>query len=514
MPFHPFLFALFPVLALYAQNRGQLSLTDASFLLSLAGVLILTGLLWLGLNLILKNRFRSAILASFYLGVIFSYDAAHNFFSWIRLDLGVIVIGPDKILFPLWVVLILGAGFLAVRTRRGWGLASKFFNAAGVVLVAIPLAFIIPFEASRAAIYLEPASPAVEPVEYDGPTPDIYYLILDRYAAGSTLADFGYDNAPFLNFLSAKGFYVADESVANYSKTHMSLASSLNLTYLDHLTAAYGEDYADFTRVYEMMENYEVWRFLKARGYEFYHLGSAWGPTIRNRYADENVNYCPPREFISILYRTSMFYPVGKNLGPAGRCLYPWDVQYERENFKIAELKEMPQVEGPKFVFAHFLIPHNPYVFRSDCTRPEPDEVLPYINTRDYLNQLNCTNQKITEVVEALLAEAENPPVIVIQADEGPFIHAQWVSQPGSDDWTQISAPALQSHMRILNTYYLPGGEYAGFYPSISPVNSFRLIFNKIFGTEYDLRPDQSFIFLNNEHPYQFFDVTKVVEYR
>jgi len=60
--------------------------------------------------------------------------------------------------------------------------------------------------------------------------PDIYYLIVDRYANGKVLKQkFGFDNHEFLDFLRAKGFCVADDSRCNYPKTHMSLASSVNI---------------------------------------------------------------------------------------------------------------------------------------------------------------------------------------------------------------------------------------------------------------------------------------------
>ena len=44
--------------------------------------------------------------------------------------------------------------------------------------------------------------------------------MLDRYANAGTLADvYDFDNNDFLNQLRAQGFYVANESVANYVRT-------------------------------------------------------------------------------------------------------------------------------------------------------------------------------------------------------------------------------------------------------------------------------------------------------
>ena len=52
-----------------------------------------------------------------------------------------------------------------------------------------------------------------------------------------TLRDlYGYDNSPFLDFLRSKGFYVADKSVTNYPRTELSVASSLNMKYMNYLS--------------------------------------------------------------------------------------------------------------------------------------------------------------------------------------------------------------------------------------------------------------------------------------
>ena len=56
----------------------------------------------------------------------------------------------------------------------------------------------------------------------------------------------------------------------------------------------------------------------------------------------------------------------------------------------------------------------------------------------------------------------------------------------------------------ILNTYYLPGLGNEDLYPSISPVNTFRFIFNRYFGLDYELLEDRSFCSNQKESPYDF----------
>ena len=45
----------------------------------------------------------------------------------------------------------------------------------------------------------------------------------------------------------------------------------------------------------------------------------------------------------------------------------------------------------------------------------------------------------------------------------------------------------------ILNAYYLPGDGAESLYPTITPVNSFRVILDKYFGENFPLLPDVSY---------------------
>jgi hypothetical protein len=47
--------------------------------------------------------------------------------------------------------------------------------------------------------------------------------------------------------------------------------------------------------------------------------------------------------------------------------------------------------------------------------------------------------------------------------------------------------------MAILNAYYLPDADTSFLYDKISPVNSFRVLFNAYFNTGYEILPDRSY---------------------
>ncbi len=77
-----------------------------------------------------------------------------------------------------------------------------------------------------------------------------------------------YDNSPFLNELREMGFFVADCSLSNYSATRLSLASSLNMDYLDGLGPDFIPQNKDETTLDPYILNSKVVAEFRARGYQ------------------------------------------------------------------------------------------------------------------------------------------------------------------------------------------------------------------------------------------------------
>jgi hypothetical protein len=58
---------------------------------------------------------------------------------------------------------------------------------------------------------------------------------------------------------------------------------------------------------------------------------------------------------------------------------------------------------------------------------------------------------------------------------------------------------------------FLPGVAPVAFHDAITPVNTYRLLFNRYFGTDLEMLPDRSLVSVGDRHPYQFIDVTDVL---
>ncbi len=59
----------------------------------------------------------------------------------------------------------------------------------------------------------------------------------------------------------------------------------------------------------------------------------------------------------------------------------------------------------------------------------------------------------------------------------------------------------------ILNAYYFPGVDSSDLYPTISPVNSFRVVLNTYFGLELPLLEDRAF-YCTMKRPFDLVEIT------
>ena len=175
----------------------------------------------------------------------------------------------------------------------------------------------------------------------------------------------------------------------------------------------------------------------------------------------------------------------------------------------------MPAKKEPFFVFAHIVAPHPPFIFNKDgsfqsalanedfsigdgseFTKSNPEKIGSY-RTR-YIEQLVFINQKILQTVDGILKQSIRPTVIILQGDHG----------PGSElDWKDAQKSNFKERLSILNAYYFSDQKYDQLYQSISPVNSFKVVFNKYFQSDYKLDPDKSYFSLWDK-PYKFIDAT------
>lgn len=509
---HPFLFALYPVVFLYSLNIHEYP--ENTVIVPCLIVLSFAAVVFLVTRFLLKRTDKAAIEASAFIFLSLSYG---RFLESIEKANMFSVISAA-------VVVFCAITYAIVRYQKNLVILNKLLTFLSAGLIVFSLYTIISFELKTGRLWA-PAQPAVKPRNAVSAknVPDIYYFIFDRYAGAESLKnEYTYDNSSFFNFLKKKGFYVAEEATANYPKTFLSLGSSLNMEYLDYFTlTTHGGVSQDETIVTPLIRSGKVIQFLKSKGYYFINIGpKTWTPTSENPQADKNFviqkgTYFNADAFTTGFLNTTLASPL---LAQIFRD--PLDVSQDPNNnehrksilYQLNAVEQAIPIKSPKFVFVHILFPHDPFVFDKNCN-PIPETVVDKNDhVTNYLNQLQCANKKIKNLINDILSKSKTPPVILLQSDEGPFPMKSPVSK--NQSWATAADESLREKFPILNAYYLPDVSKDALYPSITPVNSFRVLFNAYFGTNYSLLEDKNYIFQDENNLYKFIDVTDKVKQR
>jgi hypothetical protein len=500
LPLHPILIASFPVLFLFVQNAvQQVTLSPlwaplAACVAIAAGTLILCALL-------LRDPMRGALLASLLLALFFTFGHVWNLVGP--------TIGDRNLLAAAWAVLGVIAVMLAWRAGRWAVPANRFLNLASAVVVAFNIVQVLGFATGIDHLIPGGGAAVVPEVQDIGQRPDIYYIVLDRYASAETLERvYAYDNAPFLAELEERDFAVARDSWANYFKTALSVVSSLSISHIDGEALRDGEP-ASFGPIHRALRGHlAVPATLRSLGYEYVHIGNYWEPSATNIDADRVLRFSEGAEFRSAMADTtllSLLTPPDADDDDPETTDFPL-LARSHTLFAFDRLVEAGDRPGPTFVFAHILVPHPPYVFDVDGTLPTAEEREERPGTEEYVRQLQWTNHRVLSAIDELLdVSAGEEPVIILQADEGPF-PLRFARDEHGFAWLEASPEELQQKFGILNAYHLPGVEPAdlGFYDRISPVNAFRIVFNAYFGADLPLLRDTVYLSPDYDHMYDF----------
>ena len=142
-------------------------------------------------------------------------------------------------------------------------------------------------------------------------------------------------------------------------------------------------------------------------------------------------------------------------------------------------------------------------------------EASAHTREENYTGQVTFTNHAILAFIDARLAAPGPKPIIILQSDEGPWpkrFAGDEVARLGRDVsnvlWTKASEADLQEKMAIFSAIYMPGAEASVFPPDRTPVNTFREVLNREFGTSLPLLPNRYFVFQDNSNLYRFHEVT------
>ena len=214
-------------------------------------------------------------------------------------------------------------------------------------------------------------------------------------------------------------------------------------------------------------------------------------------------------------YPTVGFHRMVGEMTPLGPVFFPdeYNDQYsgyrERTLYDLDQLPEIARMDGPTFTFAHIVCPHPPFVFGEDGEDVSPRDKSS-VPTDDkgwgglpayragYRRQAIFITKRIEAVVDKILAESPEPPVILLQSDHGSGLY---------HEQNDLAKTDLRERFSNLCCVYFPDGDYSGLDERMTPVDSFRVILNHVFGAGLPLLGRRN-LFSTAIDPLEFTDVT------
>jgi len=497
---HPFLFAIYPIIFLFSVN------TDSTFpeeiIFPLVFVLVITFLIWIALGYLLKSRIKSGFIVSSGLVLFFSYG---HIYMWLdelqkNSDLSHFIL-----IIPGFVLVALGSYFI-IRTKKSLNNPTKIVNVIAASLVIISLLgvgeYLFTADFSNEIL-------SEDPIEISTDTssaeifPDVYYIILDGYAGSTSLETFlNYDNSEFTDFLKNKGFYVAKESFSNYRLTRVSIPTTFNMDYLDNISESRGIEFTGGIELIKISQDNSVIKNFKSKGYTIFAIQAGSRPTDSMHNVDFRlctIKNHAVSDFSLMIFQTSILNPIHVELFS--------DEKRDRILCGFNELaKTALRDETPKFVIAHLMIPHQPYLFGANGEPIDPkfltlnDEGKEDWDPDLYLGQLKFVNLKMKEIISKL-TETNNPPIIIIQSDHG---------MRGTEKQDHYEYEYVLRTFNNFKAYSFPKVGQNLDFETTTPVNSFRVLFNLYLDYDYDLLEDKIYL-TPLKYPKEFIDITEIL---
>lgn len=484
------LISVYPVFSLFSRNLCEVFWHEF-FVVS--GIFLLFGMIcFIGSLFLLGNNEKAGVFSSCLLFIFFYFMPVARYLS--RFNVMAYHIFRVRYLFILSFVFLIVLFLLLRKSFRQKYFFSRFFIIPYLVLFLFFLLQIFVSEKPTSHVVHNFSEYNCSEDNSGAILPNIFYIIVDAHVSQKTMKNFyGFDNESFIKFLKEKGFYIPRKAYSNYNSTDRSIPSSLNSI---HLEQPY-----DITVARSMMSHNAVVRFLKSRGYICKNIPSSEGISRFLLSFNKEFSFSIFSDFTTYLLDTTLLEVFGWSRYLTEEKKRRW-IEYQ-----LAKIKELAGSRDRQFVFAHIMCPHPPFVF-DENGKPRFYEGDDFWNDA-YVHHIKYIDSRIKEVITHILEVSSTPPVIIVQGDHGTSRYVVGQSQEKYerfvyfrdkfadgffDEEIRQELSGVEEHFGILNAYYLPNNGQESLYDTISPVNSFRVIFSRYFNLAIELLPDSSYI--------------------
>ncbi len=473
---YPFLLAYYPIFALRNHNIIYVDLSTIlrSLLLVTVGTAIISAIIYL----LVRDLEKSSIIVSLIVLLFLSYG---HLYIQVEDLLGDPI--KHRYLVGAEFLILLLVTLLVLLKDEAARVISQFLAAASLVLLVLVLFTSLRYDMGEyraiAAAAHNDSTPAE--VQNDNKLPDFYLIILDGHTRSDVLESrFGYNNTDFVNQLSEMGFYVANCSQSNYASTILSLVSAMNADYI--------EDIAAGGAVLPPLKSSTINQTLRSLDYKTI----AFENRARGHFdLKEDIRLSRNQmafgkfdlrggisEFEKMMVDTSFLrFVVDTELIPGfdNDTLQEWELweHYYQTHYILSELEKMPEFPGPKFVYAHIMVPHSPFIFAPDGSYQR------ITNPIDgYRSNVEFIDNRLPATLHTIIEKSDPIPIIIVMGDHGPSTRETITDQ---------------MRMATLNAYLVNDAAKSQLYPTVTPVNAFRIVLNAQYGEAYPLLEDVSY---------------------
>ena len=464
----PFLLAFFPSWQLILKNYDELIFQD--ILISLV-VVALSVIAWIVITKIIKNANKAALITGVGTGFFFYFGYLQDALDGIMI-FG-IPINKTSILLVISIIIFIISIIYFVKSRNNFQLPIKIANVFTITLILFSLVqFAIPGALAE--------------------QPNVYHIIMDEYTDNEILMKkFNHDNEEFLKFLDKNGFYIPNKSFSTFESTIDELNLILNMDYPEK-RGWVSDNYAP------LYDN-KVMSIFSAQNYSIIETNSMmrW-----KDFSDVDTKLC----YDAHIYSEFLDQILRKSIIKYFLEQHHHNIWRDVIRCTFNELNEIAsQSNGPTYVFSHIYVPHPPFLFGPNGENVIPDHrdisgLQDWENPQGYVNQVIYATNQVSMVIKNIV---KNDPdaVVIIQGDTGTFTGIEDMVTKKMNDVYQVHS--------ILYAVRIPD---ANNLENVGSVNTYRIIFNNYFNTNYEYFEQHSYELDENN---VWVDVTeKLREYR
>lgn len=479
IPFFLVLLAVFFCLHGSVENFGFIRFTEVLYpgLLIVAGIILLTGILFL----FTRNLLHASLITFFISGWYLFFGALHDLvkstpsLSFFRSYPAIVTV---LLLFTLaWILLL--------KFKKSLhGRLAAYINMLMLIYCLLDVFILVKMQLTK------PAEPLVDAVKFNAALvtqkPDVYILVFDGYPGPASLKDsFNFTNDSLKQQLAASAFKELPV-FANYDLTYFCMSSIFNMQYVKkdfdnlHLTQK------DFQKRGVEINRAAIFPIFHSMGYQVNNF-SIFEIDDLPAVSDKNSFLLAH----AILLTDKIFHKrLQRDLGDRLGSIIPFwknnDFYQHDINNKLAEdllLRSIAQKKKePQFVYAHFMMPHGPYYYDSLGNKNPFEKIAGHNLWQDkalFVSYLKYVNKRMTNMADSIVKHSPEA-IIVVMGDHG---------------FRSFNSKQYDQPLRFDNLCMarFPDGKYAAMKNKWSNVNLFRYLFNSQFGQNMPYLADSSF---------------------